>query len=126
MFDPPDFPYKELSDTLRDHYDSDALLLTNNTVANDPVNNKSLAEVTEQMIFSVENQLAFHSNDSGRYFSLESTSFLDTTASIEQNAELYIVQPQDSLFNYEPTLLDDNTVNQFLLPLPDGSDSQKV
>lgn len=126
MFDPPDFPYKELSDTLRDQYDSDALLLTSSTGGNDPAT-KSLAEVTEQMIFSVENQLAFHSNDSGRYFNLESTSFLDnTTTNIEQNSELYIVQPQDSLFNYEPTLLDDNTVNQFLLPLQDNTDSQKV
>lgn len=35
--------------------------------------------------------------------------------------DMYIVQ-SDDLFNYEPTLLDDNTVNQFLLPLQGQSD----
>lgn len=126
MFDPPDFPYKELCDTLRDQYDTDDLLLTNDTTHTDLVsNNKSLAEVTEQMITSVENQLSFHSNDNGRFFNVENNSFLDTNSST-QNTELYIVQPSDNLFNYEHSLLDENTVNQFLLPLQNSSENNKV
>lgn len=126
MFDPPDFPYKELCDTLRDQYDTDDLLLTNETTHSDLVSsNKSLAEVTEQMITSVENQLSFHSNDNGRFFNVENNSFLDTNGGT-QNTELYIVQPSDNLFNYEPNLLDENTVNQFLLPLQNSSENNKV
>lgn len=126
MFDPPDFPYKELCDTLRDQYDTDDLLLTHDTTHGDLVSsNKSLAEVTEQMITSVENQLSFHSNDNGRFFNVENNSFLDTNSST-QNTELYIVQPSDNLFNYEPNLLDENTVNQFLLPLQNSSENNKV
>ncbi|XP_026315135.1 zinc finger protein 2 homolog [Hyposmocoma kahamanoa] len=125
MFDPPDFPYKELCDTLRDQYDTDDLLLTHDTTHGDLVSsNKSLAEVTEQMITSVENQLSFHSNDNGRFFNVENNSFLDTNSST-QNTELYIVQPSDNLFNYEPNLLDENTVNQFLLPLQNSSENNK-
>lgn len=126
MFDPPDFPYKELCDTLRDQYDTDDLLLSNDSTHGDLVSsNKSLAEVTEQMITSVENQLSFHSNDNGRFFNVENNSFLDTNSST-QNTELYIVQPSDNLFNYEPNLLDENTVNQFLLPLQNSSEINKV
>ncbi|CAH0690144.1 unnamed protein product [Spodoptera exigua] len=42
-----------------------------------------------------------------------------------QNTELYIVQ-SDNMFNYEPTLLDENTVNQFLLPLPESSENNQT
>lgn len=125
MFDPPDFPYKELSDSLRDPYDPDELLLTKATGSSDPASHiKSLAEVTEQMISSVENHLSFNSNDSGRYFNLESECLSDNN--MQSNAELYVIQPSDNLLNYEPTLLDESTVNQFLLPLQTASGNNKV
>ncbi|KAJ2953281.1 hypothetical protein O0L34_g866 [Tuta absoluta] len=126
MFDPPDFPYKDLSDTLGDHYNPDDLL--NSSTSADHITSKSLAEVTEQMITSVENQLSFQSNDSGRFFNIENAAFLDidSTNNTQTTTEHYIVQSTDNLFNnYEPTLLDENTVNQFLLPLQTSTDSNK-
>ncbi|XP_075982609.1 uncharacterized protein LOC142980901 [Anticarsia gemmatalis] len=119
MFDPPDYPYKELSET----YD----LLFNNDVENNGQHsnfNKNTPEATTA-VSNVENQLSFNSNDSGRFFSIENTSlFQESNTNLQQNTELYIVQ-SDSLFNFEPTLLDENTVNQFLLPLQDATDKPK-
>ncbi|PZC75000.1 hypothetical protein B5X24_HaOG206825 [Helicoverpa armigera] len=119
MFDPPDYPYKELSET----YDPDDLIFStdadpNGTLTND---NKNPPDITGIMN-TVENQLSFHSNDSGRFFNVDNTTlFQENNPNLElQNTELYIVQ-SDNLFNYEPTLLDENTVNQFLLPLQDSS-----
>lgn len=132
MFDPPDYPYKDLSETLRENYGPDDLLFTN--VNNDRVDNFSLSNnelvtVTEQMISNVESELLYHSNDCGRYFNVENTTYFDTnnnnTSKNEANGQLYYVQ-SENLLNYEPTLLDDNTVNQFLLPLQNSSDKSQV
>ncbi|XP_072929918.1 uncharacterized protein [Epargyreus clarus] len=121
MFDPPDYPYKELTDTLREHYGPDDLLFepASNSVSMD----RDLVEVTEQIISSVESELSFSSNLMGRYFSVENTSLLDI-GSTDQITELSVVQ-SDNLFNYESTLLDENTVNQFLLPLQVSSENDK-
>nr|XP_049704614.1 zinc finger protein ZFP2 [Helicoverpa armigera] len=119
MFDPPDYPYKELSET----YDPDDLIFStdadpNGTLTNDNKNPPDISGIMN----TVENQLSFHSNDSGRFFNVDNTTlFQENNPNLElQNTELYIVQ-SDNLFNYEPTLLDENTVNQFLLPLQDSS-----
>ncbi|CAK1583622.1 unnamed protein product [Parnassius mnemosyne] len=117
MFDPPDFPYRELSETLTDHYGAEDLF------SNDISNNDSVMSagempenVTDQIVAGIDNQLSLHSNNSGRHFNVENASFTDlTAANLERNTELYVVQPD--LLNLEPTLLDDNIVNQFLLPL---------
>ncbi|CAH0594216.1 unnamed protein product [Chrysodeixis includens] len=122
MFDPPDYPYKELSET----YDPDDLLFTNDTVTNETLSNvhKSPSDVTT-ILNTVDNQLSFHSNDSGRFFNVENTNFFqENNTNMHPNTELYIVQ-SDNLFNYEPTLLDENTVNQFLLPLQDSTGKAK-
>ncbi|XP_049877870.1 zinc finger protein 888-like [Pectinophora gossypiella] len=130
MFDPPDYPYKDLTETLRDHLDPDDLLL-NGPGSVDSDASKNLTEVTEHLIANVESQLPFHlisCNDSGRYFNVDNNAlpYLDDTRNTNvENAEVYIVQPPDNLFNYEPTLLDENTVNQFLLPLKDSGDNNK-
>lgn len=92
MFDPPDFPYKDLNETMKEHYGPD-LIFSN----------------TESNLF---NERADENTPPSGTQSL-------------QNPELYIVQTE-SLFNYEPVLLDDNTVNEFLLPLQITSDSSKV
>ncbi|KAF9411346.1 hypothetical protein HW555_009846 [Spodoptera exigua] len=123
MFDPPDYPYKELSES----YDPDDLLFTNVTDSNEILSsgNKNSQDVTTIMN-SVENHLTFHSNDSGRYFNIENSSFFqENNLNMVQNTELYIVQ-SDNMFNYEPTLLDENTVNQFLLPLPESSENNQT
>ncbi|XP_063367469.1 zinc finger protein 271-like [Cydia amplana] len=123
MFDPPDFPYKELSDTLRDHYDSDYLLFNSDAVATDSTNiNKDLADVADQMLTNVGNQIVF---DSTKTLNEGELSFLTSTTNIEQNTELFIVQSDNLLNNFEPTLLDDNTVNQFLLPLQVSANGNK-
>ncbi|KAF9809324.1 hypothetical protein SFRURICE_006797, partial [Spodoptera frugiperda] len=121
MFDPPDYPYKELSET----YDPDDLLFTNVTDCNETLTNKNTQDVTTIMN-TVENHLTFHSNDSGRFFNVENSSyFQENNLNLVQNTELYIVQ-SDNLFNYEPTLLDENTVNQFLLPLQGSSEKSQT
>lgn len=123
MFDPPDYPYKELSET----YDPDDLLFNNDRETNEPLPhiNKNPPDVTS-IIDNVESQLSFQSNDSGRFFNVENSSFFqENNLGLQQSTELYIVQ-SDNLFNYEPTLLDENTVNQFLLPLQDSSGKSKV
>ncbi|CAG9789283.1 unnamed protein product [Diatraea saccharalis] len=131
MFDPPDYPYKELTDHLKENYDTDDLLFNNvsddtERVDNLSIINNELITVTEQIISNVENDLSYHSNDSGRYFNIENLQYLDgNQQNVEtNNSHLYFVQP-DSIFNYEPTLLDENTVNQFLLPLQNSSDKDK-
>ncbi|KOB69854.1 Uncharacterized protein OBRU01_16254 [Operophtera brumata] len=110
MYDPPDYPYKELSDTF------DELLLT-----------KSTCDVPdaahETTINNVANPLSFNSNDSGRYFNADNT-FLQENSSNIANLSLDEIQ-SDNLLNYEPTLLDENTVNQFLIPLQDTATSRK-
>lgn len=133
MFDPPDYPYKDLSETLRENYGPDDLLFTNvhhesDRVDNFSLSNNELVAVTEQMISNVENELSYQRNDSGRYFNVENSSNLVSNNNAncnEPNRQLFYVQP-DSLFNYEPTLLDDNTVNQFLLPLQNSTEKSKV
>lgn len=123
MFDPPDYPYKELSET----YDPDDLLFTNDpTESNETLSNvnKNPSDVTT-ILNTVESQISFHSNDSGRFFNIENSSFFQENSNREPNTELYIIQ-SDNIFNYEPTLLDENTVNQFLLPLQDSSGNTKV
>ncbi|XP_052756502.1 zinc finger protein 91 isoform X2 [Galleria mellonella] len=122
MFDPPDFPYKELTDTLKQHYGPDDLIFTTNDPLSDM--NKDLVAVTEQMISNVEYQLTFHSNDVGRHFNIESTSkSLSNADTSEPNTQMFIVQT-DNLLNYEPTLLDENTVNQFLLPIQNATENK--
>ncbi|CAG4953704.1 unnamed protein product [Parnassius apollo] len=125
MFDPPDFPYRELSETLRDHYGAEDLF------SNDISNNDSVMSVseipenvTDQIVAGINSQLSLHSNHSGRHFNLENASITDfAAANLERNTELYVVQPD--LLNLEPTLLDDNTVNQFLLPLNTSAGNNK-
>lgn len=122
MFDPPDFPYKELTDSISEHYSTDDILFNSDAVVIDSISNdKDLVKVTEEMISSVENRLTYNSNNAGQVFNIESRSILDA----EQNLGLYVLQPDNSL-NYEPTLLDDNTVNQFLLPVQTSSNKEKV
>lgn len=127
MFDPPDFPYKELSETLRDHYDSDYLLFNVDTTTTDAVSsiNKDMAGPADQIISNVGNHIDF---DTTECLDTGHTSFLGnstTNLNAEQSTELYIVQ-SDNLLSYEPTLLDENTVNQFLLPLQISSGANKV
>lgn len=119
MFDPPDYPFKELSET----YD----LLFNNDSENNGQQSSLNKNVTDTLptVNSVENQLSFNSNDSGRFFNVDNSSLFQDNTSTVHNAELYIVQ-SDNLFNFEPLLLDENTVNQFLLPLQDAADQPKV
>lgn len=119
MFDPPDYPYKELTESLRDQYGPDDLLFTGNKEVNDTTpSDRDLVKVTESFISTVETELSLNSNIGGRYFNVENASILDTDQPAnEMNSEFYVVQ-SDSFFNYEPTLLDDSTVNQFLLPVP--------
>lgn len=120
MFDPPDYPYRELSET----YD---LLFNNDADHNGQQSsfNKNPTDMSA-LVNNVESQLSFNSNDSGRFFNIESSSyFQEISSNVQQNTELYIVQ-SDNLFNFEPTLLDENTVNQFLLPLQDTSEKPKV
>lgn len=119
MFDPPDYPFKELSET----YD----LLFNNDSENNGQQSSLNKNVTDTLLTvnSVENQLSFNSNDSGRFFNVDNSSLFQDNTSTVHNAELYIVQ-SDNLFNFEPLLLDENTVNQFLLPLQDAADQPKV
>ncbi|XP_059053297.1 zinc finger protein 271-like [Achroia grisella] len=115
MFDPPDFPYKELTDSLKAHYGPDDLIFNTNDHLSDI--NRDLVTVTEQMITNVENELSFHSNDAGKHFNVESTATRFSNIDIaDSNMQMFIVQT-DNLINYEPTLLDENTVNQFLLPI---------
>ncbi|XP_045452842.1 zinc finger protein 2 homolog [Melitaea cinxia] len=121
MFDPPDFPYKELTDSISEHYSTDDILFNSDAVVIDSISNdKDLVKVTEEMISSVENRLTYNSNNAGQVFNIESRSILDA----EQNLGLYVLQPDNSL-NYEPTLLDDNTVNQFLLPVQTSLNKEK-
>ncbi|KAM3962552.1 uncharacterized protein ACR2FA_003456 [Aphomia sociella] len=122
MFDPPDFPYKELADSIREDYGSDDLIFNTNDHLSDL--NKDLVTVTEEMISNVENQLSFHSNDSGRYFNVDNSNIRCSNANTsDTNTQLLIVQT-DNLFSYEPTLLDENTVNQFLLPIQNDSENK--
>ncbi|CAH0678832.1 unnamed protein product [Chilo suppressalis] len=131
MFDPPDYPYKELTDHLKDNYDADDLLF--NSVSHDAdkidnlsISNSELVAVTEQLISNVENDLLYQSNDSGRYFNIENMNNLNlNTHNIENSNEQLCLVQSDNIFFYEPTLLDDNTVNQFLLPLQNSSDKDK-
>ncbi|CAH2230635.1 jg19541 [Pararge aegeria aegeria] len=125
MFDPPDFPYKEITESLRDHYGPDDLLFTSNAaLVNESMSNDGdLVTVTESIISTVETDLTLNSNVSGRYFNVENGPLLCAEEpTSERNPELYVVQ-SDSFFNYEPTLLDDNTVNQFLLPIQEVEDT---
>ncbi|XP_068619373.1 zinc finger protein 311-like [Battus philenor] len=123
MFDPPDFPYKELSETLRDHYDAGDLF--SNDISNNSVTSVcEPPDVTDHIVNNIENRLSLHSNISGRYFNIENASFVDiNTDSVNQNPELYMVQPD--IFNFEPTLLDDSIVNQFLLPPQASTENEK-
>ena len=122
MFDPPDFPYKELTESIKVNYDTEGVIYNDTMVNEVATNERDLVQVTEAIISSVENQLTFSSNDNGRFFDVENASL-----HIDQgNAELNYVIESDNLFNYEPTLLDDNIVNQFLLPNPVPSDANKV
>ncbi|CAH0728343.1 unnamed protein product, partial [Brenthis ino] len=124
MFDPPDFPFKELTESIKVHYGAEGVLY-NDTMVNDSVTaDKDLVKVTEAIISSVENQLTFNTNNTGRFFDVENATFHLQQGNAEQNSESYILEP-DNLFNYEPTLLDDNIVNQFLLPIQESSEKNK-
>ncbi|XP_013170682.1 PREDICTED: zinc finger protein 28-like [Papilio xuthus] len=119
MFDPPDFPYRDLSE-LRDNYEADDLF--NNDVPNNAVTNFGDSGIHE--VTNIDNQLSLHSNNSGRYFNIENVPPANSSENNEStNTELYVVQ-QD-IFNFESTLLDDNIVNQFLLPLQTDADKNK-
>lgn len=106
MFDPPDYPYKDLSDTY------DELLLSKNTT--------DVTTNIEDNILETSNPATFQSNDSGRYFNVNSP-FLESGCK-DENKVSYVDQ-QENVLNYEPTLLDEITVNQFLLPLQESSQS---
>lgn len=112
MFDPPDYPYKELSETF------DELLLNKKTcIVPDAAQ--------ETIINSLSNSLSFHSNDSGRYFNSDSDFVTDNNLNVEHGTNFYAVATEN-LLSYEPTLLDESTVNQFLIPLQDSGDNAKV
>lgn len=114
MFDPPDYPYKELSETF------DELLLTKNSTTDVP------DAAHETIINNVSIPLSFHSNDSGRYFNADGAFLQENNSIIAPNySNLYVIQ-SENLLNYEPTLLDENTVNQFLIPFQDSANSNKV
>ncbi|XP_048486235.1 zinc finger protein ZFP2 [Plutella xylostella] len=106
MYDPPDYPYKDLPETLQDT--NEDLLFTNacSTFPSNPT-----PEVTKTQSF--EPQLPNHIE---QYYS---TELLPGNGN--DNAELLVIQSENLLY-YEPTLLDDNTVNQFLL-LPENNNS---
>lgn len=125
MFDPPDFPYKELTESIKVHYGAEGLLYNDTMVNNSVTADKDLVKVTEAIISSVENQLTFNTNNTGRFFDVESATLHVQQGNAEQNSEPYILEP-DNLFNYEPTLLDDNIVNQFFLPIQESSEKNKV
>lgn len=107
MFDPPDYPYKELSEDYGD-------LLNNNDKISADMTTSSVEDI-------IPPNPSFQLNDSGRYFNVGS-SFLDSNSKdkLSNTKEPYVVQ-SENLLNYEPTLLDEITVNQFLLPLQDSA-----
>lgn len=114
MFDPPDYPYRELSETF------DELLLNKNTCSDVP------DAAHETIINNISNPLSFHSNDSGRYFNTDSTFLQENNLLIPSNNTSLCVIQSENLLNYEPTLLDENTVNQFLIPLQDSANKVRL
>lgn len=121
MFDPPDYPDKDLTETLKD-YGPDDLLFSNDCTSLPSIDNLGITSTTKLHA----SEKSFHQNDSGRYFTAKpvtlSNSIINGT---EFNAELLIIQPENGLHD-APTLLDENTVNQFLLPVQVTSEEKKV
>lgn len=120
MFDPPDYPYKELSET----YDAHNFLFNNDTNQEISESNNNLDSLP--VASSLDNQLLLSSNESGRFFNIDNTTFSQgSDLDIQENTGVYVVRTEN-VFNYEPTLLDENTVNQFLLPVQECSGEKKV
>ncbi|XP_004924491.1 zinc finger protein 28 [Bombyx mori] len=111
MFDPPDYPYKELAEV----YETQSLLFSGN-------NETKTLEAPS--IDTTDNQLTLESNVSGQYFNVESILVRESENLMEQATECYVVQ-DDNLFNFESTLLDENTVNQFLLPAKGSTEANR-
>lgn len=123
MFDPPDYPYKDLSDTLR-AYGSDELLFENDSTVLSSVRN--LEDTSNSNLKLHEKEKSFHQNNEGRYFTTETITLTNTNAAnTGTNPELLVIQSENNL-NDLPTLLDDNTVNQFLLPVQVNLTEKKV
>ncbi|KAL4715920.1 hypothetical protein ACJJTC_013220 [Scirpophaga incertulas] len=116
MYDPPDYPYKEFTDNLDVNYETDLYNSNNLTLSTELVN------VTEEMISSVEKDLLYHSNDSGRFFNSEDTHRGTNDNSVAHDS--FSLGQSENLFNCESTLLDDNLVNQFLLPIKNSEDGK--
>lgn len=119
MFDPPDYPYKELVDTYIPNnslLSSEATKQENSNVS--PSHGSLLVNNTEKQLLQLQ------SNDSKRHFSIENSIFSENT-NINQNLGLFNSQ-SDVFFSSEPRLLDENTVNQFLLPLQESKELKVI
>ncbi|KAG6449938.1 hypothetical protein O3G_MSEX006320 [Manduca sexta] len=109
MFDPPDYPYRELSEV----YESNNFF--NNESHQIITENKDMDVATTS---NIQTQLYFNTNDSGRYFNVDNVFLQGIDDITIPGTEFYVVESENTL-NYEPTLLDESTVNEFLLPPPE-------
>ncbi|CAG4957721.1 unnamed protein product [Colias eurytheme] len=117
----------EFNETLdmHDRFDTDDLLFSHDATPASMANaEKDLITITEEIITTVENN--FNPEEDNHYFTMENESFIDMSTVIthDENATIQLIQTEH-LLNDEPTLLDENTVNQFLLPLPASTNENK-
>ncbi|CAK1553911.1 unnamed protein product [Leptosia nina] len=115
MYDSSDFSYREFSETLclDDRFDNDTLLFSQEPSSS---NTEKYTLLNENTISPVKNNLLLNSTESGHFFTIGNETDLNKSHYYQDvNTALNFVQVEDSFYD-ETTLLDDNTVDQFLLP----------
>lgn len=111
MFDPPDFPYTDLNETLKQQFGPEATIFSSSPLLETLRQEKPFEEEPPKLL-----SLDINTSDSNLIF---------MNSNDESNSELYIIQAENINHNI-PVLLDDNTVNQFFLPLNVTSDTNEA
>lgn len=130
MYDSPEFSYRDFTETLdlEDRFDTDTLLFTHEITETGTENiEKDSIPATARLISPVKNNLLLSCNDSGQHFSIGTESITEhNTQSCQNDNNITSIVPVHNLFYDESTLLDENIVDQFLIPTSTSSNSNEV
>lgn len=128
MYDSIEFTYRDFTETLdlEDRFDTDNLLFSHEITESIAENTeKDATPATGEISSPVKNNLLLSCNNSGQYFSIATESIDERNIIQSDNTDSNFVQAQNS-FCDESTLLDENIVDQFLIPSPISSKLNEV
>ncbi|XP_047512965.1 zinc finger protein 883-like isoform X1 [Pieris napi] len=127
MYESSEFSYRDFTETLDLEDRFDTLLFTHEIIENGTESiEKNSIPVTEGIISPVKNNLLLSCNDSGQHFSIGTESITElNTQNCQNDINIASIVPIHNSFYDESTLLDENIVDQFLIPTPTSSNSNE-